>query len=707
MKEEKLKKLNDSINTLKKEFIGLDSIIEELRDCITPWYVTPEVIKRPVVISMWGMTGTGKSSVVKRLLELLGLTGRSLFFDCGQESDNSNSNNISESICDYINGSDCSYDFDEITKDLIFIFDEFQHSRTINEMGLEIEKSQLRPIWNIIDDGILKINAYRYDITSVQVYLKDIYDICNSNKEIYEIKVNKGKVFNPRDKKLLLDSDIGSIYFDCNIHPIEVGKEDTEEVDSDPIIIFDKKLYRVFLKKLNSYKPGLGSKLVKKMKESDDICLGDWLTELKNYQSIILKQKTVDCSKSLVFIIGNLDEAFGIEKELNPDFDADTFYDMTSKVTISDIKASLKKRFRAEQIARFGNNLIKYPSLRKSSFIEIIKKELNYITSEFRNSYNIDINYGEDIINLIYSEGVYPVQGVRPVFTTINSMITPLLSDIILENSRTEVKSVLLTLENIDDWKVNNFKLSDTNLLLKFDSGSLVKKNIKLQLGSLRNPKNKKTRYINSVHESGHAILFAYCKGIAPINIVSVSTDNGGFCSTYDSENNKEIFSKQSIQEEVMIGLAGYEAERLIYDDENRCLMGSSSDIKESWDILSDSAYLSGYFAPYSFSNYSVESGYFIPNGISDSESISYKETRNIKIQKDLINEFFVLTEKTRKILSNEIELLKKLSLYLGEVGSIDSDKFLEFVEKYGNQLTIDYMKSKKESDNYYFDKLK
>ena len=33
---------------------------------------------------------------------------------------------------------------------------------------------------------------------------------------------------------------------------------------------------------------------------------------------------------------------------------------------------------------------------------------------------------------LLYSEGVYPVQGVRPVFTTIGTILTPILSKIFI-----------------------------------------------------------------------------------------------------------------------------------------------------------------------------------------------------------------------------------------------------------------------------------
>ena len=52
-------------------------------------------------------------------------------------------------------------------------------------------------------------------------------------------------------------------------------------------------------------------------------------------------------------------------------------------------------------------------------------------------------------------------------------------------------------------------------------------------------------------------------------------------------------------------------------------------------------------------------------------------------------------------------KLLKELALYLGKNGSMKSDKFLEFVEKYGNKLTPEFMKEVREkNDNFYFDVL-
>lgn len=61
-KELRQEKLDEAVAILKSEFVGLDDIIDNIKKSIIPWYITPEIIERPVVISLWGLTGTGKQA---------------------------------------------------------------------------------------------------------------------------------------------------------------------------------------------------------------------------------------------------------------------------------------------------------------------------------------------------------------------------------------------------------------------------------------------------------------------------------------------------------------------------------------------------------------------------------------------------------------------------------------------------------------------
>ena len=58
---------------LKERFVGIDSVIDELCDAITVWFVMPEILRRPVIVNLWGMTGVGKTDLVRKLVDALDL----------------------------------------------------------------------------------------------------------------------------------------------------------------------------------------------------------------------------------------------------------------------------------------------------------------------------------------------------------------------------------------------------------------------------------------------------------------------------------------------------------------------------------------------------------------------------------------------------------------------------------------------------------
>src|SRR5210317_654824 len=67
----KQKRLKHASKELKKHFVGIDNIIDHVIKDIETWYVMPELLTRPVIICLWGLTGTGKTDLVRRLVKLL------------------------------------------------------------------------------------------------------------------------------------------------------------------------------------------------------------------------------------------------------------------------------------------------------------------------------------------------------------------------------------------------------------------------------------------------------------------------------------------------------------------------------------------------------------------------------------------------------------------------------------------------------------
>ena len=217
---------------------------------------------------------------------------------------------------------------------------------------------------------------------------------------------------------------------------------------------------------------------------------------------------------------------------------------------------------------------------------------------------------------------------------------------------------------------------------------------MKLQLGELRDPDKRKRVYITSVHEAGHAIVFAWRKGIAPDNIVSTSIDRGGFCSTYDKEFDKEITTRHEADDDVMISMAGYLAEEVIYGDRpEMMLLGSKNDIEDAWVQFSNFCFTSGYFEPILFAADEHSTAGPTPSGIDHySSRVRYFNGQNfinlnLTLPEAIQKRFWDLREETLGILETEKELIKVVALELGKVGYLSGEQFLELVEGYGTEF--------------------
>lgn len=690
---ERIKTLEKSLSILKQEFVGLDKIIDELGENISSWYITPEIITRPVIVSLWGMTGTGKSSVIKRLLELLGLERNSMTFDCGECSNDSKdlAGMISdsfgldkeESIFTKMEGGVIKLDRS------VFVFDEFQYARTIDEDGNECIKPSLRPIWSILDSGILHMNeSYSWDFSQ---FCNFFDDLCVFSESHPGIEVKGNIVPNKNDVEAIKKS-LGFLHYSTmegRCGSLQQAEDEGDE-DKGPFTLLGAGYLRTLVKKLNEVESGLGVSVVEEilgrtwsLKE-----LTDFIKEKKKLMPVT---KKLDCSGSLVIVIGNLDEAFRVSDDLDPDMNADVFCDITSKVTIADIKRAMLKRYRPEQVARLGNNLIKYPTLCRKHFEDIIEREVERIIREFNEKVDsIDIKVGSEIYQLLYTEGVFPTQGVRPVFTTINTILTPYLSKILIEK-RDGDKEVLIGIKNQDEVMAKGFKLEEVEVSLTFNGGErMYEYPQRLNLGRVRDPEKRKKRYASSVHEAGHAVVYSFLTGQVPDTIVSVSTDHGGFCSTYNKDSEGEIDSKLDLDISTKIGMAGYLAEHHFFDDE-MCLLGSGNDIEESWNYFSTAAYRLGY---YNFCSYSDREAENVSSGVSNGLDIRKTDDVDWKIKESWEG----LIQETKVIIESERKLIRKLALYLGEFGSMSSETYMKILKESGNQLSEEFMRKRRDS---------
>lgn len=69
--EERKSKLAEVSKILKSKFVGIDNVIDRIIDNISLWYIMPELQLRPPIMALWGITGIGKTDLIRTLVKHL------------------------------------------------------------------------------------------------------------------------------------------------------------------------------------------------------------------------------------------------------------------------------------------------------------------------------------------------------------------------------------------------------------------------------------------------------------------------------------------------------------------------------------------------------------------------------------------------------------------------------------------------------------
>ena len=559
---------------LKKEFIGIDEQIDNIIDLIRPWYNNPDLYDSPCVINLWGMTGQGKTSLVNRIIDMLGEGHNRMYMNCHSMVDMDLY--FMESFVEDTRTNNNTNKF--------IIFDDFQYVRTIDEDGNEHSSSALSIMWNLMDTGIISNNFYAS-------HFKIINNIRNVMSTIDDPEAIIGGVF--VDPKKYIPS---KYFVNPLISPFDVKsymctskkKTSKKQKDKDPYAPVDDIEFFLDKETLDTVcyicrqldLPDCESPIEFISSRSSWDAL-QWKDFFDDLYARMKKGKNMDFHNSLIFIIGNLDEAFsGIAKDVNPEMSADAVHEITSKVNIVDIKQGLQCRFRNEQIARLGNTHIIYPSLSADSYVAIIKKHLDVYTTRIKEKMGIELIIDPTVVQCIYNEGVFPTQGVRPLFSTINDIVKSNIPKAIDKIACIDkVKSMTCRFDKECKSIIIN--------VLDHEGASLCDEvSIPVTLRVRGAYKDTTENIANtSVHESGHYILYKYLTGCSPIKVVSRSLEQS--CLGYMMEQFDDgVRSKHRHLNEMVVCLGGYAAEQLVFGMDFQST-GASSDIENATAIAS------------------------------------------------------------------------------------------------------------------------
>jgi cell division protease FtsH len=578
---------------LKGFFIGIDRVIDDLCDSVAVWYTMPEVLTRPVIVNLWGMTGVGKTDLVRRLVKALDIQDR--FVEI--ELTNSDTTTYNTSVASCLSDSGALEG-----KPSLLLFDEIQRFNTIDSDGSPVQSTKFSDFWELLSDGRLS-RRQQEDFDYLFASMR------NTTRSMQRQRAAGEEV----------DDQIGL----WQAQQLRRRFGVTGELDDLGELTYDQALEQM-----------MAARRTKRIYEP------------------------IDCSKCLVIISGNLDEAFTMATATaETDVDADIFAAFTSKITVVDIKRALIRRFKPEQVARFGNIHVVYDSLRRADFEELIAREVRRVCSTAHEAFGIDVEVSPAVHELIYRNGVFPVQGVRPVFSSVADILETNLAKLLFQ--------ALLA--------------GETRIGVDYDHGSRV---LVAAVGEVvsRLPYAGRIDKIRdetladkvanvAVHEAGHAVAYGLLFGLAPLQLTArvASAYVGGFTFPH------QIYgTSESLLRQVKVLLAGGLAEETVFGTQNASI-GRAADREKATEILIDFVRRHGFDREFQ-ANYMLEYAYAMDRSVPEPD-IEKMMTR--------------LVAETTQLLSEHRALLTDMATHLAASGSLTAAEVSERMATHGVDAAV------------------
>lgn len=511
----KFKKLESVKKNIRKNLIGIDNIVDEVIDLVSSWYMLPDISSSPQIINLWGTTGVGKTDIVKNIAKELKVP--LIEIDMGSFNERHDFSDLFYTSYAEFNNQPC-----------IILLDEVQNARTIQGISTR-ERPHLRGMWKLLADGSIQMDRF---IESKRRLLTSVKELVPPDK-IKDLKEQTGKYY----QTINLDehSDVFEDYM-------------MESVSFFSGLSFEQ-INRTFREDFNKAK----NRLIKHIEECN-------ISSEFNFKN------------SLIFVVGNLDELFSYSRSTNPDIDIDTLYNNTKDLSTPEVKEILSGYFKPEQISRLGNNHVIFPFPSSNDYMKIIKQKVSNSLKQYDQKTGLTFKPDNSIYQLVYDEGVYPTQGVRPIVSTVKGLVESLchkfVYELIKDGSNSKSKVV-----NISYDKENNKTLFNYNKYnYSFDTP--------LKISKLRKPKIDDKHVLVAVHEAGHALCHILETGLIPARVTAFTAnpDAEGFVQLYIEKDNT-IFSKQQVFGSLVAMLGGYAAEKTFFGEDN-ITTGSHGDLK-------------------------------------------------------------------------------------------------------------------------------
>lgn len=530
---ERTGRLNGLHERLRAHHFGIDKEIQQLLDAFAPWYRFAETQVRPRAIGLWGMTGTGKSSVVRALVKESGLEDRTYWLDAGECRDDHWLDKVFNRMDEHLSGAP-----------FILVVDEFQHARTLRD-GQELEEpTMLRRFWELLDSGrmVTWSRFSLYDAMNVVDFQASLHTALRAG-----VEVENGRVVTGAD---MFKQIMAEHYTISGDPPWAVPGDiwsSLRDLHFDPL-------------------PSL-SDIERKLSGLDADGIFSWCEGLlRNTQ----RNRVVDASKMMVILLGNLDELYTTGKEPMAELDPDVLLHRHQDIGLAGVQNALLKLFRIEQVGRMGASHIVFPPIGRTTIDTIVRDEVTQLSERLATRCGRTIEVDNALVDHLRSTSAIAVLGARPVVQAVQNTV-PLLLSQVLDQQDCEPADPI------------RFGVSDGIPVAVLGRGEQVRQVPLAWPAGMKQPDDTRDAWLEraAIHETGHLLCGVLLCGRKPLQVCARTRDPqvGGFVA-WDRRPDRPLLRSEVVPELACM-LGGWAAERIHFGTDG-VSSGSAQDIRNA-----------------------------------------------------------------------------------------------------------------------------